>query len=306
MSLAALLLVPAAAGQNAAKLPESTSPVTVRRSLELAEKGDCREALPTLRKSLARITDRDLKFEAGMTAARCGMGLNDMSAVAEAVAFLNREFPHDPRVLYVTTHYFSELANRAAQDLAASAPQAKEAMELEAEAYESQGKWDEAAKEYQSILDKDPSVPGIHYRLGRIILSRPQTATSIEDAKKEFEAELKLHPEDASSEFMLGDIARQGQQWNEAIDHFSRATKLDAGFLEAYLGLGIALNASQKYSEAVTPLEKYVKAEPSDPAGHYQLAISYGRAGRQQDAAREMALQQETQKAQGSQPPQPQ
>ena len=292
----------AAAQQAPTKATPQDASAAVSQALDLAEKGQCREALPGLRKALTRAGDKELKFEAGMAAARCGMSLNEMNAVIEALGFLNREFPRDPRVLYVTAHYFSELANRASQELAATAPQSKEAMELDAEGYESQGKWDEAMAEYKSILDKDAKTPGIHYRLGRIILSKPQGATSVEEAKKEFESEIALHPEDAPSEFMLGDIARQAQQWDDAVEHFSRATKIDASFSEAYLGLGMSLNALQKYQNAIAALEPYVKMEPSDPAGHYQLAIAYGRTGRSQEASRQMALQQEAEKAQKGTP----
>jgi tetratricopeptide (TPR) repeat protein len=273
-----------------------------RQALDLADKGECREALPALKKALPRVTDKDVRFQVAMASARCGMSLGRADAAVEALALLNREFPHDPRVLYVTAHYYSELANRAAQELAATAPTSIEAQELDAEAYEAQGKWDEAAAEYTRILATNPETPSIHYRLGRIFLSKPQTDSSVEDAKKEFEAELKISPHDAPSEFMLGDIARQAQQWPDAIRHFSQAAKLDAGFSEAYLGLGIAFNASEKYSDAIAPLETYVKMEPADGAGHYQLAIAYGRTGRRDDAARQMELQQEAEKAQKGRP----
>ena len=93
---------------------------------------------------------------------------------------------------------------------------------------------------------------------------------------------------------MLGEIARQAGQWNDAVEHFSRALKLDQGFAEAYLALGISLNASGKFPDAVAPLESYVKMVPEDPAGHYQLATAYGRTGRKPDAEREMALEKET------------
>lgn len=53
----------------------------------------------------------------------------------------------------------------------------------------------------------------------------------------------------------------------------------------------MSLAASGKFSEATPPLESYVKMQPEDPAGHYQLAIAYARTGNQQGAAREMALQ---------------
>jgi tetratricopeptide (TPR) repeat protein len=280
--------------------PDASTPAT--QALDLAAKGECREALPALKKALPRVTDKDIRFQVAMASARCGMSLGRADAAVEALVLLNREFPRDPRVLYVTTHYYSELANRAAQELAAVAPTSIEAQELDAEAYEAQGKWDEAAAEYNRIMAANPETPSIHYRLGRILLSKPETDSSVDDAKKEFEAELKLNRHDAPSEFMLGDIARQAQRWPEAIRHFSQAAKLDAGFSEAYLGLGIAFNASEKYSDAIAPLEIYVKMEPSDAAGHYQLAIAYGRAGRRDDAARQMALQQEAEKAQKGKP----
>jgi hypothetical protein len=41
-------------------------------------------------------------------------------------------------------------------------------------------------------------------------------------------------------------------------------------------------------------LETYVKLQPGNPAGHYQLALAYSRSGRKEDAKREAALQKET------------
>ena len=90
---------------------------------------------------------------------------------------------------------------------------------------------------------------------------------------------------------MLGELARSQQQWDVAIAHFSKAVKLDASFTEAFRGLGMSYNSSEKYEQAIAPLEQYVKMQPRDPAGHYQLAIAYARSGRKDDAAREMALQ---------------
>jgi Flp pilus assembly protein TadD len=56
----------------------------------------------------------------------------------------------------------------------------------------------------------------------------------------------------------------------------------------------MSLNASGKFVDAVAPLQRYVKLQPQDPAGHYQLATAFARTGRKADADREMALQRET------------
>jgi predicted Zn-dependent protease len=56
----------------------------------------------------------------------------------------------------------------------------------------------------------------------------------------------------------------------------------------------MSLNSAAKFADAVAPLETYVKRQPGDPAGHYQLATAYARTGRKQDADKELALQRET------------
>jgi tetratricopeptide (TPR) repeat protein len=307
------ILTPANAAQSGTKAPPADATSPAQKGLSLAEEGRCREALPILKKSAPLASDKPLKVKVGLAIVRCGLTLNQSETAVNALLWLNREFPADPEVLYVTTHAFSDLSTRAALQLANTAPLSVQARELNAEALESQGKWDEAASEYNQILKQEPNLPGIHYRLGRIILSKPSTSTTVEDARAEFQAELKVDPSNAGAEYILGELSRQAQQWNDAIEHFSRATKLDAGFADAFLGLGFSLNAAGRYAEAIPPLEAEVRLRPANPTGHYQLTVAYGKTGRKQDAEREMALfQQASEKAlkeshgEGQQPQQPQ
>jgi len=292
-----LLLVVAGPSAFAQVEPSVADIPAAKRALSLAEHGNCKEALPVLRRVTARLQDKELKRTAGLATVRCAMTLGRSDAATDALQLLNREFPHDPEVLYVTTHAYSDLATRASLDLVQSAPSSYQARELNAESLEMQGKWDDAAAEYRAILKQNPNLPGIHFRLGRFILSKPETPTTAEDAKKEFEEELSIDPNNAGAEYVLGELASHAQHWDEAIEHFSRATKIDASFADASLGLGMAYAAVGRYPEAITPLEAYVKQQPGNPAGHYQLAIAYNRVGRKQDATREAMLQKQTAEA---------
>lgn len=277
-----------ASAQEAAKAqPKDTS---AQQGLSLAAKGRCREALPVL-KEAARTSSRDLKYNLVMATARCAMSLQRSDTAVAALLELTRDFPHDPEVLYITTHFYSELASRASQELAATAPTSPQAEQLEAEALESHGDWDKAITEYRKILEQDPQRHGIHYQIGRVLLSK--TPPDVENSTREFEEELKVDPNNASAEFMLGETARQAGQWDEAIARFSKAADFDAGFDEAYLALGMSLNSDGKFERAIAPLQTYVKREPGDPAGHYQLATAYARTGRKEEAAKEMDLQRE-------------
>jgi tetratricopeptide (TPR) repeat protein len=288
-------LLPAVAfTQSPPKSTPSETSTATNRGIDLAGKGHCREALSILKKSVPQTADKQLKLKAGLATVRCALSLDQVDNTVNALLWLNREFPNDPDVLYVTTHAYSDLSTRASMQLARRAPGSVQAHELNAEALEMQGKWDDAAVEYKTILEQNPQAAGIHFRIGRLILSRPETPGTPADARKEFEAELKSDPNNAGAEYVLGELSDQSQQWDEAIHHFARAVQLDANFAEAFLGLGSSNVSAGKFAEAIPPLEAYVKMQPGNPAGHYQLALAYSRSGRKEDAKREAALQKET------------
>ena len=138
------------------------------------------------------------------------------------------------------------------------------------------------------VLKSNPQLPGIHYRLGRLLLSKPATPTVKEEARKEFEEELRINPSNAGAEFVLGELARQAENYPEAIERFTRATKMDAMFADAFIGLGRSLLDAQKGAEAVPPLERAEKLQPDNPTVHFLLANAYRRSGRQADADREV------------------
>ena len=296
---AALLLSVALAGgtllaQTAGK-PAPVDPSTsADRALKLVGQGRCKEALPILQRAMPRLTDKDLRYHAAMGLARCAMARQDMASAMSTLVLLRREFPDDPEVLFVTVHYFSHMATQASQEIAAKAPTSFQARRLEAEAFESQGKWDEAAGMYRGILRENSKEPGVHYRLGQVLLSKAGESGPVDEARAEFQKELEVEPSDSASEFVLGELARRAGAWDEAARHFLRASQVDAEFAEAYLALGISLTSGGKFAEAVAPLGTYVKMQPEDPLGHYQLALAYGRTGNREGAAREAALQKET------------
>ena len=129
---------------------------------------------------------------------RCGLFANQPEAVTDFLRVLNRDFPRDPEVLYISVHAYSDLSTRYAQELARFAPNSYPAHELNAESLELQGKWDDAAKEYQQILKQSPSLPRIHFRLGRLLLSKPNPPPDVAaQARAQFEQELKIDPSNA-------------------------------------------------------------------------------------------------------------
>ncbi len=236
-------------GQAAKPSPSGDPASAAQKAIKLAQNGRCDEALPVLIRASRRLPDKTVKRTAAFAGIRCAMLLNQQEAAIDFLRLLNRDFPSDPEVLALAVHTYSDLSTRAAQQLAMTAPNSVDAHKLNAEALEAQGKWDEAEKEYKSILQKNPQLPGIHFLLGRLLLSKPDPGPTVaEDAKKEFQQELELDPANAGAEYVLGELAREQNQWPEAIQHFSRATELDTGFGDAYLGLGYRTPVSEAIS----------------------------------------------------------
>jgi tetratricopeptide (TPR) repeat protein len=303
-----VLAVSVLSAQTPNKTPSVNPNSAADHAASLAESGGCAEALPALTRSLAHITDKELQKRAGLDGVRCATLLQQPAPLLDFIRILNQQFPHDPEVLYVSVHAYSDLSTRAAQELARTAPTSIPSLEMDAEANEMQGKWDQAEKDYRKILEENPHYPGIHFRLARLILSKPNPPADFqEQAKKELQQELEIDPANAGAEYVMGELARQANDFPAAIQHFTKATKLDPNFADAYLGLGVSLLAVKQYTEAVAPLEMAVKLQPGNPAGHYSLATAYARTGRKEDAQREFALQQQAAERTGAPgAPQPQ
>ena len=254
--------------------------------------------MPLLKRAARQTADRDLKKRIGLDGLHCAMTHGSPYESLDFLAVLSREFPRDPEVLYAAAHAYSDLSLKSSQDLAREAPFSFQVHELNAEALELQGKWEDAAAEYRKILEINPMLPGIHARLGRALISKPQPSPSeVDQAKKNFAEEIEIDPRNTAAEYVLGQLAADANDFSTAIRHFERATKLDTGFAEAFLGLGTSLNSAKRFADAIPPLESYEKMAPDSPTGHYQLAVAYAGAGRKDDANREAALQRQTAEA---------
>jgi predicted Zn-dependent protease len=260
---------------------------------QLAESGHCREALPLLKSAVAHATDPETKKRLGLDGVHCGMSLHDLDSAANFLRGLSSTFPNDPEVLYLTVHVYSDLSVRASQKLMVSAPASYQVRLLNGEALEAQGKWDEAVVEYREVLKRNPTLPGIHNRIGRLTLAGPKTDENKKAAQAEFEEEIKIDPSNASAEYILGELARQDQEIPVAIEHFGRATKLDAGFADAFIGLGRAMLEDGRNADSLTPLKTAARLRPDNPAVHFYLSMAYRRTGHPEEAQRELALQEQ-------------
>jgi tetratricopeptide (TPR) repeat protein len=289
LSAAALSGFSSSAQHARPALPETR--ISSQQAITLAQQGHCRESIPALKRVMAAQAPAETRELAGVLGIRCSLAIDDRPATLDFIRLLSRDFGHDPNVLYVIVHAYTDLTTRTAQDLARFAPQSTAAHKLNAEALEEQGKWKPAELEYQEILKKHPDARGIHFLLGRLLLSEPDGGPDAQArAKQEFIKELQIDPSNADAEYILGVLAQRAQDWNEAITRFSQAAKLDQNFAEAYLGWGVALLGDKKYEDAIAPLRHAERLTPRNPDIHNALATALVRTGNRAEAEKEFAI----------------
>ena len=243
----------------------------------LLASGRAAEAIPHLEKAKTV----DLLGIAYLEAGRLG------DAIGLLGVALNQR-PNDPDLLY----YFGRataLASKESFDaLLASVPDSARGHQALAEQYEQLRQPALAEKEYRAAIKLRPDLPGLHLELGKLLA----TAGNWPGAEAEFREEGKLRPEHAETAWRLGSALLQQGKGTEALVELKRADRLEAGMPETLLALGKAASQTGDTTLAEKSWIQILAIEKeSDLAAqaHFELANLYRKAGRAQDADKELA-----------------
>jgi tetratricopeptide (TPR) repeat protein len=249
-------------------------------AMSLSELGRHQEAVAGLEEAFRQLAgDRALRRLVGLHLQRSYTDLDrDADAVAVALE-LSRAYPDDPEVLYHTGRLFGNYAYLQTTKLARVAPESTWLHQAAGEANESQGLLDQAIAEYRQVLVQAPKRPGIHFRIGRVLLTRAAQGNgdvaAETEAAAEFEQELRIDPTNANAAYELGELQRKSGKLDEAILYFERAVAAYPEFDEALVGLGRALVAAGRAMAAVPLLRRAVAVNPRNEVAFYQLAQAH-------------------------------
>ena len=244
----------------------------------LLASGRANDAIPHLEKSKTI----DLLGIAYLEAGRLG------DAIGMLGTALNQR-PNDPDLLY----YFGRAAALASKEsfdaLLASVPDSARGHQALAEQYEQLRQPALAEKEYRAAIKARPDLPSLHLELGKLLAN----AGNWPGAEIEFREESKLRPEHAETAWRLGSALLQQGKGPAALTELKRADRLEAGMPETLLALGKA--ASQTGDTALaekswTQLVGIEKESDLAAQAHFELASLYRKAGRAQDADKELAI----------------
>ena len=242
--------------------------------LSLAELDRYSEALPLLDKCFKQ-ADPEGRRMCGLQLLRAYTGLSrDADAVETALA-LNKLCPDDPEVLYHTGRIYGNFAYIVMEKLHDKAPGSIWMLQAQGEANESQKNYEAAIIAFNHVLTLDPRRPGIHYRLGRIYLSRFRDTQKPEDrdaAVREFTAELAVDPGNGNASYELANIQANLGNLEEAARQFESVLQRFPDFEEALVGLGGVDLEAHNPQAAVPLLERATRLKSDDEVAWYRLA----------------------------------
>lgn len=258
-------------------------------ALSRAATGGCGAVTSELTNLFTNNTDATLRRLTGLALAECHVAHNRLEAALPVVLELQKQFPSDADVLYEAARVHMKAWNDAVFRMYQKAPASYRVNQISAEIFEVQGRYPEAVAEYRKAIQKNPSAINLHFRLGRALLMQSHSPDALNEARKEFEAELKLNPSDAVAEYEVGQILIAENKPEEAAPRFERALALSPDFIEALLALAKERANRKRYDDAIQFLERAVHLQPANESAHYNLMLAYRNAGRTADALREKA-----------------
>ena len=111
-----------------------------------------------------------------------------------------------------------------------------------------------------------------------------------DEAKKHFEAELALNPNDLQAKYDLAYVLLAGQETERGISLMREVCLLKPDFADAHYELGKALLQKGEIDSAIENLQLAAKLDPDKAHIHYQLGRAYLAAGRKSDGDRQIEM----------------
>ncbi|HTX59046.1 MAG TPA: tetratricopeptide repeat protein, partial [Verrucomicrobiae bacterium] len=150
----------------------------------------------------------------------------------------------------------------------------------EALALHREGRLEEAAQGYESLLAAEPAQFGATYYLSLLRAQQGRAQDALELAR----AAVALDPESAQAQCHLGTVLLTLERHAEAIAHLERAIALEPEYAQAYNNLGSAYLTLERPEEAARCYERALALDPRYAEAHGNLAQALSDLGKDEEA----------------------
>lgn len=225
---------------------------------------------------LARIAGAPAQINSAVMRGELGAALLAAGLVKEATSELDAALKSDPNnvdaILLLARSYLMlkdiAAAGRTLESAVARGIESAPIYAALADIYQSAGHVENAIPAMRLAIERDPKNEAYRFRYGMLLTdtSAPEAAIiRLNEALKDFPRSSKLW-------FALGVAHFKNRKHDQAAAAFERAAELDPKFAPALAYLGITLDETGRYSEAIALYDRALAADDHSAAAHYLLA----------------------------------
>ncbi len=257
--------------------------------LSESELRQCSQATPILSKYFAAESVGKLQRLTGLALLECTVDSADPLPALQTVQRLKQLYPGDADVLYESAELYTRLWNESAGELMADHPDSYRVHQLAGEVYEAKNNYDQAIREYNLALERNPKLPQMHFRIGQIYLHQGNEEVD-EKAMNEFRLEKEIDPDSAVTDLAMADIEMHRHNLDQAKPLYQEAARLDPDLVDASVGLARILLEQHDADAAIQKLQAVIAQHPDDAQAHYVLMLAYRGQKKMPEAAAEMEI----------------
>ena len=170
------------------------------------------------------------------------------------------------------------LTRNAFERVALIDPDSSRAHQVLANSYAAAGRFDDAIREYQMVLQRAPELPGIHVALCDALSRIGQ----LQEAIKECEAEIAIAPFNSEAYADAARVLLLAHEDEQAENLLDKALTLESPPAFVYKLLGKLYLDQKKYRQAHDMLSRYLSTETTDASAYYLQARACRFSGAQQ------------------------
>ena len=140
---------------------------------------------------------------------------------------------------------------------------------LAGRAYVDTGFHEQGDRELRTALALDPRIHFAHFLLGMSALQQGESS-SVEEAQRQFEAEIQEHPQEFAPLYFLGVVFESKREWERARYYLEQAEKMEPNDADVHFHLGEVESELGEVAEAAKDLESSIVLSTTASHAHYQ------------------------------------
>lgn len=263
----------------------------IQALLGIAEKrnGDPDDARKDLETAFPNLHEVKFQKEAGLELVELESASGDLAKALDVTEKLIELLPGDTQVLFVAYEISEQMTYTSLLNMMVVAPDSAEMHMMMAGELARLGDRANAIAQYREAIRLDPKLPGVHYELGEQLRASSDPALTAQ-AEEQYKAALQVNQYDERAWRRLGESVAAKGDYKTAEEDYRKALELRPRDSDAETDLAIVMISTNRTNEAIPLLETAEKDDPTNITAHYRLSQLYRRAGKAQDADREMKL----------------